>query len=668
MTLHKTPPKSKLALDFAAIDRDTCLELSQCGFEFLRPHVTDGDGKLCGELHGTHFVADGVSIDLDLGDWRNARTGETGSGVFSYICSAFAADKQETALTLAKQLGGPDHYATGANETRSDMVRCWQQMVAGAAPDLRRTVYLEVVKEGVRAAKLRPTWKASIVDAQEQLAKRHDRFGQSVDDLQKDVNAIWRTEPATHSNGKTNGKSNGTHANGNDQHIAAPAIIANTGRDLARKIEISENGVAREFVNQHGANVRFNHTAKKWLVWDGNRWLPDDTKLAEDFAREFIEELSGRCEAKDRKSTTSYKFLRAVENFSQIDRRITVTSNNLDCNPMLLGTPAGTVDLCTGKLAASDPANLITKCVSTAPSDRSDCPRWLKFLNEATNGDADLIRFLQQFVGYSLTGRVSEHALLFIYGPGGNGKSVFLNTVSAILGDYCRTSAMDTFIASNNDRHPTDLAMLAGARMVCASETEEGRSWAESRIKQLTGGDKIAARFMRQDFFEFFPQFKMMIIGNHKPRLTNVTEAVRRRFNIIPFIHTPKTIDQDLEQNLRAEWPGILRWMIDGCLDWQKNGLIRAQVVIDTTQEYFSEQDVVRRWADDCCEMVPTFWEKSGTLYLSWKTWCDQNGEKPNTSKWFGTQLARLNCTPSNRARNGRGWKGIGLVDQLGNR
>ena len=145
--------------------------------------------------------------------------------------------------------------------------------------------------------------------------------------------------------------------------------------------------------------------------------------------------------------------------------------------------------------------------------------------------------------------------------------------------------------------------MLRGARLVSATETEEGRAWAESRIKQLTGGDPISARFMRQDFFTYVPTFKLVFIGNHKPALRNVDDAARRRFNIVPFLHKPPTPDQHLEQKLRAEWPAILRWMIDGCLAWQRDGLVRPAIVAAATEEYFSEQDILRQWVEECCEI-----------------------------------------------------------------
>ncbi len=211
------------------------------------------------------------------------------------------------------------------------------------------------------------------------------------------------------------------------------------------------------------------------------------------------------------------------------------------------------------------------------------------------------MRFLQQIAGYCLTGDTREHALFFIYGPGGNGKSVFLNTLNGILADYAETAVMDAFAASAHDKHSTDIAMLRGARLVSVSETEEGRAWAETRVKQLTGGDKVTARFMRQDNFTFTPRFKLVIVGNHKPVLTNVDDAAKRRFNIIPFTRKPPRPDQQLEEKLKAEWPGILRWMIEGCLDWQANGLVRPAIVAEATAEYFDDQDTFGQWLEEHC-------------------------------------------------------------------
>ena len=206
--------------------------------------------------------------------------------------------------------------------------------------------------------------------------------------------------------------------------------------------------------------------------------------------------------------------------------------------------------------------------------------------------------------------------------------------------------------------------MLRGARLVTASETEEGRAWAESRIKQLTGGDKIAARFMRQDFFEFQPTFKLMIVGNHMPALRNVDDAARRRFNLVPFTRKPVQPDRELEAKLRAEWPGILRWMIDGCLDWQANGLLRPSSVRDATKAYFEAQDVLSQWLADECDAEPgNTWksETSAALFESWSTYAKNAGEQPGTRKSFADAMAARHFEQHRGAKGSRMFRGVRL-------
>jgi len=291
---------------------------------------------------------------------------------------------------------------------------------------------------------------------------------------------------------------------------------------------VTEDSAAVSFVEQHGNELRFCHSSGAWFRFNGVTWQRDQTGIAFQWARELARKLAEDQDERKRYITHKTAFASGVERFAKVDPKIAVTIEYWDADPWLLGTPAGTVDLRTGLLRDSLQDDGITKSTAVAPL-QEDCLRWLRFLSETTGDDAELIRLLQQWCGYSLTGLTREHALVFVYGPGGNGKSVFLNVVASILKDYGTTAAMDTFNASHGDRHPTDLAMLRGARLVTASETEEGRAWAESRIKQMTGGDRISARFMRQDFFEFTPQFKLMIVGNRKPVLRNVDDAARRR-------------------------------------------------------------------------------------------------------------------------------------------
>ena len=425
---------------------------------------------------------------------------------------------------------------------------------------------------------------------------------------------------------------------------------------------ISEGSVAEDFAAEHAGKLRYCHNTGAWFLWSGTRWKREETKLAYRWAHQLAK-IAARQVEKPHAIVTAGKaaFASGVERIAQSDRAFAVTSEIWDTNPWILGTPAGTVDLRTGELNEAVPTDYITRQTAVGPADTPDCPLWLQFLDQACAGDQAFIRFLRQWSGYSLTGSIQEHALLFIFGPGGNGKSVWLNTVSRILGDYCTVAAMDAFVASKSDKHPTDLAMLRGARMVCSSETEEGRLWAEVRIKQLTGGDPITARFMRQDFFTFRPQFKLTVIGNHQPELRNVDDAAKRRFNVGPFIHKPPAPDKKLEDKLKAEWPAILRWMIDGCLDWQQNGLVRPDVVTATTGEYFEDQDLFTQWIDENCLANKHFEDTNSSLWRSWSEFAFNRGHRVGTVKGFSQALKRkgfekIKDTDSIR---GRGFRGI---------
>lgn len=426
-------------------------------------------------------------------------------------------------------------------------------------------------------------------------------------------------------------------------------------------IELTEDGIARAFAERYRERLRFDHTRGLWYLWDGTRWAEENTRLAFDWARDLCREYNQR--EKDR-VLPKVKTAEAVEKFAQADRRLACTHELWDQDPYLLATPAGTVALKTGELLENNHTDFITKVTTVAPDDMM-IPAWWSFLEQATCGDSALQRFLQQIAGYVLTGDTSEHALFFLYGPGGNGKSTFVNALASIMGDYAVTASMDTFVTSKYDRHPTELAWLRGGRMVTASETEEGRAWAESRIKQLTGGDPIAARYMRRDFFEYLPQFKLLFQGNHKPVLHNVDEAARRRFHIIPFTNKPKKPDKKLPEELKPEYPGILHWAIEGCLDWQSHGLIVPEVVREETEAYFETQDTFSQWLVECTEQkYETTGEPSSRLYGSWKDYAQRQGEDPGTSKRFSERLVgagyrKVKNTPGHHGQ--RGFVGIAL-------
>jgi putative DNA primase/helicase len=312
-------------------------------------------------------------------------------------------------------------------------------------------------------------------------------------------------------------------------------------------------------------------------------------------------------------------------------------------------------------MRSARPEDYCTKITAVAPG--GECPLWQTFLYRITGGNQSLVEFLQIILGYSLTGITHEHALFFLYGTGANGKSVFQSTVASILADYHTTAAIETFTASKSERHPTELAHLCGARLVTATETEESRDWAESKIKALTGGDKIPARYMRGDFFEFIPSFKLMIAGNHMPSLRSVDEAIRRRFHLIPFSVTIPTAERDpqLFENLKAEWPGILSWMIQGCLKWQTIGLQPPDVVRNATASYLEAQDTITAWIDDCCDRDPQAWETKAALFASWSAWATKEGEPIGTKKKL-TQALGARGYQADRRHAGRGLCGLRII------
>jgi putative DNA primase/helicase len=410
-------------------------------------------------------------------------------------------------------------------------------------------------------------------------------------------------------------------------------------RSTARLSEFSDDALALRFAELHAGDLRYVAKWSIWIRWDGTRWQADDTLAVFDSARAVCRAAAESAKARLAKELTSAKTIAAVERLARSDRRLAATADQWDADPWLLNTTDGVIDLHTGSMREHRARDYLTHVTAVAPGGA--CPLWHAFLRRVTGEDKALQEYLQRVCGYSLTGMTREHALFFLWGPGGNGKGTFVSTSAGILNDYHRTAPIETFTATFSDRHPTDLAGLRGARLVTASETEEGRRWAEAKIKTLTGGDQISARFMRQDFFDYLPQFKLMISGNHKPGLRSVDEAIRRRFNLIPFTVTIPQEERDVElgDKLKVEWPGILQWMLDGCVDWQERGLAPPQAVTAATAAYLEAQDSVAAWLDECCELNPNTWERSQALFASWKGWAERSGQFVGDIKTFRDRL-----------------------------
>jgi putative DNA primase/helicase len=442
-----------------------------------------------------------------------------------------------------------------------------------------------------------------------------------------------------------------------------PAGVPIKAEPEVRPPAFTDEALALAFAQRHAGDLRYVAAWGKWLSWTGTHWRFDDTLQAFDHARQICREAAAACNKNQVASAiASAKTVAAVERLAKADRRLAATIDQWDADPWLLNTPSGVVDLRAGDIVARRPDQYFTKIPAVAPL--GDCPRFLAFLSIITGGDVELQRYLRRAAGYALTGVTQEHVLLFGYGTGANGKSVLVNTVSGILGNYHRTAPIETFTASAADRHPTDLAGLRGARLVTATETEEGRRWAESRIKALTGGDVVPARFMRQDFFEYTPAFKLLIVGNHKPSLRSVDEAIRRRFHLVPFSITIESQDRDPElvDKLKVEWPGILAWMIEGCLDWQESGLRPPKAVLDATAAYLEAEDAISAWMEERCRRGVSEWESSSELYASWKGWAELAGEQPGTMKRFAQQLETRGLQPARR-KHARGFNGIRTLD-----
>lgn len=415
--------------------------------------------------------------------------------------------------------------------------------------------------------------------------------------------------------------------------------------------ELSDVWVTEQFLRKHGASVKWVPSWGKFLFWNGQCWRKDEVlkvpglivtvckEVADRLMREGSNDRERAANAKKAVAICSARTIQAVQSLLKLEPSIITQAEVMDADPWVLGTPGGTVDLKTGEILTSEPMRFVSKLAAVTPIYRQNAPIWKAFLKEATGGDAELEAYLQRLAGYCLTGLVSEHTLAFLWGPGGNGKSVFVNTISGILGEYAKVAPMETFTASLNDRHPTELAGLQGARMVSASETQEGRAWDEAKVKAITGGDHISARYMHQDFFTYQPTFKLVFLGNHKPEIRNLDEAMRRRFHLVPFTIKPAVVDRMLSDKLKGEWPAIFGWMVEGVLAWQKDGLAAPKAVLEATQEYFDDEDPVGRFMAERCVFVDEGGALLKDIYDVWLEWCADNGEKRISNKRFAQLL-----------------------------
>ncbi len=469
-----------------------------------------------------------------------------------------------------------------------------------------------------------------------------------------------------------------------------PAAQADPSTDQIRNT--SDDILAQEFTDAHQRDVRFVGQWNRWLTWEGTKWDFDHRLATYTKARSFlrmvavaiqdaivsgiVDALPGDAspakrgavadealgKARNRvKPIQSARTIHNVVSLTRYDKRVASSVDEWDRDPWLLNTPDGTVNLRRGDLRAHRPTDYITRATAVGPKAAVPA-KWLEFLRTIMHGDDAMLVYLQKVFGYCLVGETKEHQMYFGYGTGANGKGVTLNTMRGLLGDYGVEAAIETFIVNDGTRHPTELADLRGARLVTCGETDQGQRWAEARIKMLTGGDPVKARFMRQDFFQYQPQFKLFLAGNQKPKLANVDEAIERRFRLIPFTyHVPKDQrDPDLAHKLREEWPAILHWAIEGCLAWQSDGLAPPPAVDSATKGYLSQEDALSGWFSECCSQAEDGFEYCNDLFASWAAWARDNGETVGTKRQLTMHLE--DREPVLGIRRGRRSEGIGFV------
>lgn len=464
-------------------------------------------------------------------------------------------------------------------------------------------------------------------------------------------------------------------------------------------------GNGRRLASRHADKLRYV-AEWGWLVWDGRRWLRDTDGAAMRFAKETalaiqdnevaaalveykaaLDELTAADlagdkdaleRAKERAQRAGHELKDAKEwaKASQMSHRLdamlklgaseielAAKAEWFDANPYLLNCLNGVLDLRAGALAPHSRDDLITRLVPIEYDAKAKAPLWLAFLERTQAGDKSMISFLQRAVGYSLSGLTEEHALLFMYGSGANGKSVFGNALADLLGDYARKTRAETLLAKRQDANSNEVAALAGARLVVAAELPQERRLNEALVKDLTGGDMMTARFLYKELFEFRPIFKLWLYGNHKPIVRGTDDGIWRRLKVIPFTVTipPKERDKKLSQKLRAELAGILAWAVRGFGEWEKRGLDEPDKVQSASANYRAEQDTLGQFLAQACELDEKALIWASELYTAYERFAGKGDAM--TPQAFGRQLTERGFVAGKGTGGIRVWRGLRLAE-----
>lgn len=463
---------------------------------------------------------------------------------------------------------------------------------------------------------------------------------------------------------------------GGDPPATVPPEADSEVTAAASKIErFTDLGNAKRFAAKYRERLRYCEKWSRWYAWDGMRWREDEVLEVYSLGTALIRSLYALAkkipDEEEREAflghlikSESWRSITAMINLAKADPAIAIRPSNLDSDPWLLTVRNGTIDLHAGQLRPHNQRDLITKLAPVMFDPQAACPNWLEFLHMVMNRRSNLVTFLQRAFGYCLTGITSDKAMFILYGAGGdNGKSTMVDIIQRLLGDYANRTPVETFLKKKENAIPNDIAKLKGARFVWASENERGSRLSEALIKEMTGGDKMSARFMRGEFFEFYPEFKPWLATNHKPQVRG-DRALWNRLKLIPFdVTIPKEQQKprhEVTAMFQAEFPGILNWAVQGCLTWQREGLGVPEEVMAATREYESEQDTFAMFLEEKCVRAPNARILSLSLYREYKSWAEQYGEAAVSHKMFASFMSERGFAKS-KTMKGALYSGIGL-------
>lgn len=400
---------------------------------------------------------------------------------------------------------------------------------------------------------------------------------------------------------------------------------------------------AKRLATRHGKDLKFT-PERGWHVWDGRRWAVDDRGLevqarAKDTAIAIFDEIK---DAKDRdarmqhaKRSQSKSSVESMIWLARSEPGIPARLTDFDKDGWLLNVRNGTLNLRTGELRPHAREDLISNLVGVDFDFEAECDLWDAFLWRVTDRNDELYAYLRRFVGYLLVGDTSDQSLHFLYGLGANGKSVFCEVLMRLLGDYAMAASPDMIMLRRHGGIPNDIARLRGVRAALMNETAQGAKFDEAKLKDLTGGDTLTARFLHQEFFDFKPSHRIVIRGNHKPAIAGTDEGIWRRLRILPFtVQIPADEqDRDLLRKLEGELPDILNWALRGCKEWQADGLQPPPIVTAAVNQYREESDTLGRFIGEGCEVRPLAQVKSSSFYKAFKEFCEQAGERCTSAK-----------------------------------